>query len=218
MVEAQTLTSPRTRTSDEARLPPELAPHRLRGEARVVQRRRQPHSACPPRGKSADEWAGSPRRSTATTGSTRSNAIGVWGVQAEQIASEEDNLRTTNHRILPPLPGEDKLMFRSRRTSAVSRCRQWERWLRTAIHMLAAPAVSRQHMPSASEECSPRGRRGHGAEQLQVDLYTATPVLEVQKVNDSLKWSCTLFFNSSQGLKPSKMYDIDDLQNNIYRV
>nr|TKW41941.1 hypothetical protein SEVIR_1G350800v2 [Setaria viridis]TKW41942.1 hypothetical protein SEVIR_1G350800v2 [Setaria viridis]TKW41943.1 hypothetical protein SEVIR_1G350800v2 [Setaria viridis] len=133
-------------------------------------------------------------------------------------------------------------MFRSRRTSAVSRCRQWERWLRTAIHMLAAPAVSRQHMPSASEECSPRGRRGHGAEQLQVDLYTATPgrccsatlyctswkleplggveeeEVAVHKLKDRLKWARTLFFNASQGLKPSKMYDIDDLQNNIYRV
>ncbi|CAL4967343.1 unnamed protein product [Urochloa decumbens] len=40
----------------------------------------------------------------------------------------------------------------------------------------------------------------------------------VHKLKDRLKWARTLhYFNATQGLRPSKMYNVD-LQNNIYRV
>ncbi|TVU48973.1 hypothetical protein EJB05_00262, partial [Eragrostis curvula] len=41
----------------------------------------------------------------------------------------------------------------------------------------------------------------------------------VHKLKDRLKWARTLyFFNATKGLKPSKMYDVDRLNSNMYRV
>ncbi|TVU28885.1 hypothetical protein EJB05_20422, partial [Eragrostis curvula] len=58
---------------------------------------------------------------------------------------------------------------------------------------------------------------GEGVTCFRHELIADT--VAVHKLKDRLKWARTLnFFNVTQGLKPSKMYDVDRLNSNMYHV